>query len=196
MYKQSLDGSKILIVSGYTDQENLLRANEKTRRQVATPPSFFFDAKNMSFNHHRAKREEFLAADGKHLPRANCDEYAELTVDIFVHQNLSNTKGNLVIDSQTREIRVLTTDNSIPDPANGDGLLLGRYIRPEEFTDEYIAVRQNFFDDLDQRPLTIVSQLFPALPAAYITDYKMNINEGEEEATYTVTFSEVASATE
>ena len=51
-------------------------------------------------------------------------------------------------------------------------------------------MRNGFFDDLYGRPLTIVSPLFPAMPVAYLTEATYNINEGEEEATYNVTFRE------
>ena len=51
-------------------------------------------------------------------------------------------------------------------------------------------MRNGFFDDLYGRPLTIVSPLFPAMPVAYLTECTYNINEGEEEATYNVTFRE------
>ena len=113
-------------------------------------------------------------------------------MDILVHQNLSNTKGKLVIDSNTKEIRLRVTDNSLPNDSEDEELHLGRFVRPEEFTDEYIEVRSNFFKDLLGRPLTIVSPLFEAIPVAYIVDYNYNIPEGEEEATYNVTFREVA----
>ena len=72
-----------------------------------------------------------------------------------------------------------------------DGIYVSRFVRPEEFTDEYIEVRSNFFNDLSGRPLTIVSALFPPIPACYMTDCSYNIGEGEEEASYSVTFSEV-----
>ena len=69
-------------------------------------------------------------------------------------------------------------------------MLLGRYVRPEEFTDEFIEVRSNFFKDLDGRPLTLISPLFEPISVCHITDYSYNIAEGEEEASYSVTFQE------
>lgn len=190
MYSTKLDGSKILIVSGYTDQELLLRANKKTKNQVGTPPSFFFDAKNVQVRPHRPNYEEFRSAEGLILEETACDEFAEVTVEILVHQSLTNTKGDIVIDKQTREVKIRVTDN---DRDNIDSEMgMGRYVRPEEFPDEYIEIRSGFFSDLQKRPLTIVSPLLPSIAAAYISDYDYNIGEGEEEATYSVTFREVS----
>lgn len=193
MANYTLDGSRVLIVPGFTDQELLLRADEKTKNQVTEPTSFLFEARNVEVQPHRPSYEEFRSADGLILMEKNCDEHAIISMDILVHQNISNTKGSLVIDKQTKEIRLRVTDNSIPqDNDKDDELLLGRYVRPSEFTDEYIQVRSDFFKDLKGRPLTMVSPLFESVPVCYITDYHYNINEGEEEASYNVTFQEVA----
>lgn len=192
MVDYALNSSRVLIVPGFTDQELLLRSDEKTKDQVTEPTSFLFEAKNIQSVPHHPSYEEFRSSDGLLMIEKNCDEFAEVTMDILVHQNLSNTKGKLVIDSNTKEIRLRVTDNSLPNDSEDEELHLGRFVRPEEFTDEYIEVRSNFFKDLLGRPLTIVSPLFEAIPVAYIVDYSYNIPEGEEEATYTVTFREVA----
>lgn len=194
MVNYSLDNSRVLIVPGYTDQELLLRADEKTKSQVTEPTSFLFEAQNVEVQPHRPSYEEFRSADGLIMMEKNCDEYTNITMQILVHQNLANTKGNLLIDKETKEVRLRVTDNSIPKDNDKDNeLLLGRYVRPEEFTDEYIEVRDNFFKDLLGRPLTLVSPLFEAVPVAYIIDYSYSIGEGEEEASYSVTFQEVTS---
>lgn len=191
MSDYSIDGSKVMIVSGYTQQELMLRANPKTRSQVATPPSFFFDAKNIQAQPHRPKYEEFESAEGLTAHETACDQYAQVDMDIFVHQRLTNVKGEFIINSTTREVKIITTDTDID--VIDEELGLGRYIRPDEFPDEYIAVRSNFFKDLLGRPLTIVSQLFDPIEYAFLTDnYSYNIGEGEQEATYSVTFKEYA----
>jgi hypothetical protein len=191
MYSTSLDGSKVLIVSGYTPQELLLRANKKTKNQVGTPPSFFFDAKNIQVQPHRPRREEFESAEGLLPNEMACDNFATVTMDILVHQSLTNAKGEFVIESTKREVRIITTDTD-RDVLDQE-LQLGRYVRPEEFPDEYITIRENFFKDLLNRPLTIVSQLFEPITLCYIDDYEYSIAEGEEEAAYSVTFREYAS---
>ena len=114
-------------------------------------------------------------------------------MDVFVHQNISDQKGKIMIDKETREARLRVTDIEIEDGPRDDGIYVNRFVRPEEFTDKYIEVRNNFFNDLYRRPLTIVSSLFPPMPVAYLTECNYNIGEGEEEATYSVTFSEVTS---
>lgn len=193
MVQTSLTGSRVLIVADYTDQELLLKANKKTQNQVHEPPSFLFEVKNVQVQPHRKSYEEFRSSDGLILLEKNCDEYASITMDILVHQNLSDMKGDLLIDKQKKTVHIRVTDNSNPlDNNKDDELLLGRWVRPEEFTDKYIQVRSNFFKELKGRPLTLVSPLFEAVPVAYITEYEYSINEGEEEAAYSVTFQSVA----
>lgn len=190
MYSTKLEGSKVLIVPGYTDQELLDKANKKT---VKAPASFFFDAKNIESQPHRPAYEEFRSSDGLIMPEKNCDEFAQVSMDILVHQNISDTKGQVVIDKVTRDVRLFVTDNEYKNETiNDTQLLVGRYVRPEEFTDKYIKVRSDFFRDLKGRTLTLISPLFDPISAAIIEDYHFNIPEGEEEATYSVTFREIA----
>lgn len=189
MVQTKIDTSRVLIVPGFTNAEYLLRSNKSTKNQVQEPTSFLFEAMSVEVSPHRKSYEEFRSCDGLFLVEKACDEYAEISMNILVHQNLSNMKGNLMIEKNTKEVRLRVTDNSIPaDNDNEDEMLLGRYIRPEEFTDEYIEVRANFFKDLIGRPLTLVSPLFESIPVAYITDYNYDIGEGVEEASYSVTF--------
>lgn len=193
MVQTSLTGSRVLIVAGHTDKELLLKADKKTKDQVPEPPSFLFEARNIQVQPHRPSYEEFRSSDGLILLEKNCDEFTVLTMDILVHQNLSDMKGDLLIDKQKKTVHIRVTDNSNPlDNNKDDELLLGRWVRPEEFTDKYIEVRSDFFKELKGRPLTLVSPLFEAIPVAYITEYEYSINEGEEEAAYSVTFQEVA----
>ena len=98
-----------------------------------------------------------------------------------------------MINKKTREARLRVTDNSIDEGDRDGGMYVSKWVRPEKFTDEYIEIRNNFFQDLDKRPLTIISALFPPMPVAYMTECNYNIGEGEEEASYSVTFSEVSS---
>lgn len=196
MVNTSLTGSRVLIVAGHTDKELLLKSNNKnsnSNQVVSEPPSFLFEAQNVQVTPHRPSYEEFRSSDGLILLEKNCDEFTQIQMDILVHQNLSDMKGDLLIDKQKKTVRIRVTDNSNPlDNDKDDELLLGRWVRPEEFTDKYIQVRSDFFKDLKGRPLTLVSPLFEAVPVAYITEYEYNIAEGTEEASYHVTFQEVA----
>ena len=123
-----------------------------------------------------------------------CDRFAEVEMDILVHQQISNTKGNILIDKESREARLRVNDNSVvEDNDNPDQLYVSRWVKPEEFTEEFLQIRDAFFEDLYGRPLTIVSPLFPPMPVAYLTDAQYNIDSGAEEASYSVTFREVES---
>lgn len=194
MVSYALNNSRVLIVPGYTDKELLLKADKKTKNQVTEPTSFLFEVRNIEVLPHRPSYEEFRSSDGLFMVEKNCDEFTHISMEILVHQNLANTKGKLTIDKNTKEVRLRVTDNSLPNSNTDkkDELQLGRFVRPEEFTDEYIKVRSNFFKDLLGRPLTLVSPLFESVPVAYIVDYSYNIPEGEEEASYSVVFQEVA----
>ena len=196
-----LDTSKVLIVPGYTDKElidkneNKKNKNKKNKKQknIPEPTSFLFEARNIQVQPHRKSYEEFRSAQGLFMMEKSCDEFTQVTMEILVHQNISNTKGSFLIDKEKKELRMRVTDNSIPQDKGKDGeLVVGRYVRPEEFTDKYIEIRSNFFKDLDGRPLTIVSPLFEPIAHCVIVDYSYSISEGEEEAAYSVTFQEAA----
>lgn len=192
MADYAINGSRVLIIPGYTDEETLKMADKNNKSEVTQPPALYFDAKNIDANPHRPSFEEFRSAEGLIMLEKACDEYATVTMDILVHQNLSNVKGTITIDSQTKEARLRVSDNSTIDKEVDEGLQLTRWVDPEDYTDEYIEIRNNFFKDLLGRPLTIVSPLFDPMPVAYLADdYSYNIGEGEQEASYSVTFREV-----
>lgn len=192
MANYAINNSRVLIIPGYTDEETLKMADKNNKSEVSQPPALYFDAQNIESNPHRPSYEEFRSAEGLILLEKACDEYATVSMDILVHQNLSNVKGTITIDSQTKEARLRVADNSTIDKDVDEGLQLTRWVDPEEYTDEYIEIRNNFFKDLLGRPLTIVSPLFDPMPVAYLADdYSYNIGEGEQEASYSVTFKEV-----
>lgn len=192
MADYAINNSRVLIIPGYTDEETLKMADKNNKSEVTQPPALYFDAQNIESNPHKPSYEEFRSAEGLILLEKACDEYATVSMDILVHQNLSNVKGTITIDSQTKEARLRVADNSTIDKDVDEGLQLTRWVDPEEFTDEYIEIRNNFLKDLLGRPLTIVSPLFDPMPVAYLADdYSYNIGEGEQEASYSVTFKEV-----
>ena len=195
MVQYKINSDKVLIVPGYTDAEILQNANKKGNNNTKTSPpaAFYFEVQNVSYTPHIASYEDFNSAQGLIKLEKACDRFAEVEMDVFVHQNISDQKGSIMIDKETREARLRVNDISIEEGDRDDGIYVNRFVRPDEFTDEYIEIRNNFFQDLNQRPLTIISALFPPMPVAYMTECTYNIGEGEEEATYSVTFSEVTS---
>ena len=188
-----INNDKVLIVPGYTDQEILQNSSKKTANKITQPAAFYFEVQNVQYTPHIASYEEFNSAEGVIRIEKACDRFAEVEMNVLVHQKISDQKGQIMIDKETREARLRVTDNSIDEGDRDDGLYVSRFVRPEEFTEEYIEIRNNFFQDLDKRPCTLVSALFPPIPVAYITDCNYNIGEGEEEASYSVTFSESSS---
>ena len=192
MADYAINNSRVLIVPGYTDQEILQMADKDNKTDVKEPTALYFDAKSVDVNPHRKSYEEFQSAEGLIMMEKACDEYASVSMEILVHQNLSNMKGSITIDSQTKEARLRVADNSTLDKETDDELELTTWVDPEKFTDEYIEIRDNFLKDLMGRPLTIVSPLFDPMPVAYLhEDYSYNIPDGEQEASYNVTFKEV-----
>lgn len=194
MAQYKINSDKVLIVPGYTDAEILQNSSKDNKSQISPPAAFYFEVQNVQYTPHIKSYEEFNSAEGVIRLEKACDRFAEVEMDVLVHQNISDQKGQIMIDKETREARLRVTDNSIDEGDRDDGIYTSRFVRPDEFTDEFIEVRNNFFQDLDGRPLTIVSALFPPIPACYITECNFNIGEGEEEATYSVTFSEVTTS--
>lgn len=212
MVKYKINTDKVLIVPGFTDDEilkneekksksksksknkNKSKTNKNNKTAKLTPPAaFYFEVQNVQYTPHIKSFEEFNSAQGLIRLEKACDRFAEVEMDVFVHQNLSDQKGQIMIDKEKREARLRVNDISIEKGSRDDGIYVKRFVRPEEFTEKYIEIRNNFFQDLSGRPLTIISSLFPPMPAAYMTECNYNIGEGEEEATYSVTFSEVTS---
>ena len=197
MVQYKINTDKVLIVPGYRDDEILQNENNSKKNnnntKISPPAAFYFEVQNVQYTPHIASYEDFNSAEGLIKLEKACDRFAEVEMDVFVHQNISNQKGQIMIDKETREARLRVNDISIEEGDRDDGIYENRFVRPEEITDEYIEVRNNFFNDLNRITLTIVSALFPPMPVAYMTDCNYNIGEGEEEATYSVTFSEVSS---
>ena len=191
MSQYKINSDKVLIVPGWTDSEILQNSSKDATSQISPPAAFYFEVQNVQYTPHIKSYEEFNSAEGVIRLEKACDRFAEVEMDVLVYQNISDQKGQIMIDKETREARLRVTDNSIEEGDRDDGIYTSRFVRPDEFTEEYIEIRNNFFQDLDGRPLTIVSALFPPIPACYLTECSYNIGEGEEEATYSVTFSEV-----
>lgn len=193
MADYKINNDRVLIVPGFTDQEILKNSSKDNNKKIVEPAALYFSVDNIQYTPHIPSYEDFNSAQGLIKIEKACDRYAEVEMDILVHQNLSDQKGNILIDKETREARLRVVDNEIEEGDRDDGIYTNRWIRPEEFTEEYIELRNNFFESLNHRPLTIISALFPPMPVAYMTDCNYNIGEGEEEASYSVTFSETLS---
>ena len=188
MATYSVSCDRILVVCGYTDQEIMRRSQGE---DIPDPPSFYFEVKNVQYTSHIKSYEGFESAQGLIPIEKACDTFAELSFEVLVHQNIADAQGSFVIDNTTKEVRLRITDRSpINEEAVAGGFTCPRYIPPDEYTEEYITLKNNFFADLDGRPLTIVSALFPAIPVGFIESVSYNINEGEEENNYSVTIKE------
>lgn len=194
MPSYAINNDRVLIIPGFTDQELLTNASKEVKdgekNKVTQPTALFFSVYDVQYTPHIKSYEDFNSAEGLIKIEKACDKFAEVEMSILVHQNISNTQGSILIDKDTREARLRVADNSI-ESVDSDFDGFGRWVTPDEFTEEYIELRSGFFDDLNGRPLTIVSPLFPAMPVAYMTECNYTIGQGEEEAAYTVTFSEV-----
>lgn len=188
MTTQNIAADRILVVCGLTDQEILRQAGGE---KIDDPPSFYFDVKNVQYTPHIKSYEGFESAQGLIPIEKACDNFAELTFEVLVHQNISDAKGSFVVDNKTKEVRLRVADQSTETTEDINGnLQLTRWVDPEDYTDEYIELRSNFFKDLDGRPLTIVSPLFPPIPVGFIESVEYNIAEGTEEANYQVVIKE------
>ena len=188
-----LNNDKVLIVPGFTDEEILENSKRKASNRITEPGALYFEVQNVSYTPNIASYEDFNSAQGLIKIEKACDRFAEVEMNVLVHQNISDQKGQILIDKQTREARLRVNDITIEEGDRDDGIYVSRFVRPEEFTEEYIEVRNNFFKDLNRRPCTIISALFPPMPVAYLTECNYNIGEGEEEASYSVTFAETLS---
>lgn len=158
--------------------------------KVEKPKALLFSPTSIDYTPHRKDYEEFNSADGLILIEKACDQFAELQLSLEVHQAMRIQENGTIELSRDdkRPIDIITEGApTILDPATE----LGHFIDPAEFTDSYVEIRRGFFDKYIGRPLTLVSDLFPTIAVCYITDISYNINEGEEQAEYSITFREV-----
>lgn len=158
--------------------------------KVEKPKALLFSPTSVDYTPHRKDYEEFNSADGLILIEKACDQFAELQLSLEVHQAMRiQENGTIELSSDDKRPIDIITEGAptILDPATE----LGHFIDPAEFTDSYVEIRRGFFDKYIGRPLTLVSDLFPTIAVCYITDISYNINEGEEQAEYSITFKEV-----
>lgn len=158
--------------------------------KIDKPKALLFSPETVDYTPHRKDYEEFNSADGLILIEKACDQFAELQLSLSVHQAMRIQENGTIELSKDdkRPIDIITEGAPTLLDKETD---LGHFINPSEFTDSYIEIRRGFFDKYQGRPLTLVSDLFPTMPVCYITDVSYNINEGEEQAEYAITFREV-----
>lgn len=170
--------------------ESSAATSTKATTKVDKPKALLFSPESVDYTPHRKDYEEFNSADGLILIEKACDVFAELQLSLSVHQAMRIQEDGTIELSKDdkRPIDIITEGApTIWDPETD----LGHFIDPADFTDSYIEIRRGFFDRYIGRPLTLVSDLFPTMPVCYITDLSYNINEGEEQAEYSITFKEV-----
>lgn len=186
--------------SGSSSSKSSKKKNSVTESSAATatesqvkidkPKALLFSPESVDYTPHRKDYEEFNSADGLILIEKACDVFAELQLSLSVHQAMRIQENGTIelSNDDKRPIDIITEGApTIWDPETD----LGHFIDPADFTDSYIEIRRSFFDNYKGRPLTLVSDLFPTMPVCYITDISYNINEGEEQAEYSITFKEV-----
>ena len=158
--------------------------------KIKKPKALLFSPNSVDYTPHRPDYEEFNSADGLMLIEKACDQFAELQLSLDVHQAMRiQENGTLELSADDkRPIDIITS--GAPTALDKD-TELGHFLDPADFTDSYIEIRRGFFDNYKNRPLTLISDLFPIMPVCYITDLNYNINEGEETAEYSITFREV-----
>lgn len=161
---------------------------KKTSTKTIDPPkAMFFEVKSVDYTGHRKDYEEFQSAEGLIAIEKACDIYAEVKLQVLVHQMLKrDTTASITLDTETKTGDLRLTQKTI-DAVDASTNLS---VYPDTFTDEFLELRRSFFDDLEGRPLTVVSSQFKAIPVGYITDISYNIGEGEPEATWDITIKE------
>ena len=159
--------------------------------KIEKPKALLFSPNTVDYTAHRPDYEEFNSADGLILIEKACDQYAELQLTLSVHQAMRiQENGTLELSADDkRSIDIITEGAPL---TLDEETQLGHFLDPKDFTDSFVEIRRSFFDNYKNRPLTIISDLFPVISVCYITDLTYNINEGEEHAEYNITFREVA----
>lgn len=170
--------------------ESTASTSTESTTKVDKPKALLFSPESVEYTPHRPDYEEFNSADGLILIEKACDQFAELQLSLSVHQAMRIQENGTIELSKDdkRPIDIITEGApTVWDKETN----LGHFMDPANFTDSYIEIRRGFFDRYKKRPLTLISDLFPTMAVCYITDLSYNINEGEEQAEYSITFREV-----
>ena len=170
--------------------ESSAAVSTKSQVKVEKPKALLFSPEAVEYTPHRKDYEEFNSADGLILIEKACDQFAELQLSLSVHQAMRiQENGTIELSADDKRPIDIITEGAptVLDPDTK----LGHFMDPVDFTDSFVEIRRSFFDKYMGRPLTLVSDLFPTIAVCYITDIQYNINEGEEQAEYSITFREV-----
>lgn len=170
--------------------ESSAAASTKSQIKVEKPKALLFSPEAVEYTPHRKDYEEFNSADGLILIEKACDQFAELQLSLSVHQAMRiQENGTIELSADDKRPIDIITEGAptVLDP----NTKLGHFMDPVDFTDSFVEIRRSFFDKYMGRPLTLVSDLFPTIAVCYITDIQYSINEGEEQAEYSITFREV-----
>ena len=170
--------------------ESSAAVSTKSQVKVEKPKALLFSPEAVEYTPHRKDYVEFNSADGLILIEKACDQFAELQLSLSVHQAMRiQENGTIELSADDKRPIDIITEGAptVLDPDTK----LGHFMDPIDFTDSFVEIRRSFFDKYMGRPLTLVSDLFPTIAVCYITDIQYNINEGEEQAEYSITFREV-----
>lgn len=170
--------------------ESSAATSTKSQIKVEKPKALLFSPEAVEYTPHRKDYEEFNSADGLILIEKACDQFAELQLSLSVHQAMRiQENGTIELSADDKRPIDIITEGAptVLDP----NTKLGHFMDPADFTDSFVEIRRSFFDKYMGRPLTLVSDLFPTIAVCYITDIQYSINEGEEQAEYSITFREV-----
>lgn len=190
--KKTLEASSKKKTTSSSNKVNESSAAVSTASQVKVekPKALLFSPEAVEYTPHRKDYEEFNSADGLILIEKACDQFAELQLSLSVHQAMRiQENGTIELSADDKRPIDIITEGAptVLDPDTK----LGHFMDPVDFTDSFVEIRRSFFDKYMGRPLTLVSDLFPTIAICYITDIQYNINEGEEQAEYSITFREV-----
>ena len=98
MVQYKIHSDKVLIIPGYTDEEVLQNTGKKKTRKITPPAAFYFEVENVQYTPNIASYEDFNSAQGLIKVEKACDRFAEVEMNILVHQNISDQKGKIMID--------------------------------------------------------------------------------------------------
>lgn len=160
------------------------------KKEIKAPPAMYFKCKTVEFTPHIKDYEEFSSAEGLILIEKACDRFAEVQLEVLVHQKISTLSGKLEIDGQQSDINIYVEDFTQNQYEGGFEV----WEPPKELKDGFIELRRSFFSGLSGRPLTVISPLTQNIACGYMTECDYTIGEGEVESTWNITIREVNNA--
>jgi len=194
MADYSISNGTIMLIPSYSSEE-LYRiknkiGNVKKASDITLPNSVVFNVFNFQFKPRKPQYDDFESTQGKFMIEKATDQYEEISFDIQITERMLNSKsgGTFTVDKTKYKVDLRVTASYINQESySKTGMNCPTEVK--EYSDDFVTLRRNFFNNLLNRPHTVISEMFPPQAVMWITDIQQSIEDGSTTVVYSVTMN-------